>query len=67
MLKVNNLYKRALISRDQIKSDQPCLMINDVQVDIIEEEDYNSYEKTPKGVQSNVGKHVILNEEEGNG
>jgi len=24
-------------------------MINDVQVEIIEEEDYNSYEKTPKG------------------
>jgi len=24
-------------------------MINDVHVEIIEEEDYNSYEKTPKG------------------
>ena len=42
-------------------------MINDVQVEIIEEEDYNSYEKTPKGAQPNIGKHVILNEEEGNG
>ena len=69
--RTNNLdQKRALISRDQLKSDQPCLLVTDCTIVI--EEDQQKEQSDRNDVSANKNrqeainfKHEILNEEEG--
>lgn len=64
------IQKRALISRDQMKSDQPCLLIPDCTIVIEENNEAESdrYESSVKKQGARqveyFGKHFKLNEED---